>query len=248
MNVLTYYFSQLNNPVDSDKFPSFIGTSQDSQDSNKSPIFEMPPLGREPFTPLVKDKGELSEERSLSLDRQPLSPLDKEKSVETKILRLPQELNDKIFQIAEERSQGLLIKLQQYFFNNKVTIPGLSFHITGRYLGNPQNLLFQFIQIGINLDICPNPLPIPIESMTPITVKLLLDYGMISQIWFSDKSKLTNFPYKLKRSYELNLFPNKSIFIDIDSIPPEWVNKNNFSYKLLPSYHFICLYASSSKR
>jgi hypothetical protein len=46
MNVLTYYFNQLNNPVDSDKFPSFTGTSQDSQDSNKSPIFEMPPLGR----------------------------------------------------------------------------------------------------------------------------------------------------------------------------------------------------------
>ena len=178
MNVLTYYFSQLNNPVDSDKFPSFIGTSQDSQDSNKSPIFEMPPLGREPFTPLVKDKGEQSEEKSLSLDRLPLSPL-----------------NDKIFQIAENRSQGLLIKLQQYFFNNKVTIPGLSFHITGRYLGNPQNLLIQFIQVGINLDICPNPLPIPIESRTPITVELLLNYGMISQIWFSDKAKLTNFPY-----------------------------------------------------
>jgi hypothetical protein len=184
----------------------------------------------------------------LSLDRQPLSPLDKEKekSLETKIFRLPQELNNKIFQIAENRSQGLLIKLQQYFFNNKVTIPGLSSHITGRYLGNPQNLLFQFIQVGINLDICPNPLPIPIESMTPITVELLLDYGMILQIWFSDKTKLTNFPYKLKRSCELSLFPNKSLFIDIDSIPPEWVNKNNFSYKLLPSYHFICLYASSS--
>jgi hypothetical protein len=106
--------------------------------------------------------------------------------------------------------------------------------------------LFQFIQVGINLDICPNPLPIPVESMTPITIELLLDYGMISQIWFSDKAKLTNFPYKLKRSCELNLFPNKSLFIDIDSIPPEWVNKNNFSYKLLPSYHFICLYASYS--
>ena len=77
----------------------------------------MPPLGRETFTPLVKDKGKKSEVKSLSLDRQPLSPLDKEKSVETKILRLPQELNDKIFQTAEERSQGLLIKLQQYFFN-----------------------------------------------------------------------------------------------------------------------------------
>ena len=131
----------------------------------------------------------------MSLDRQPLSPLDKVKNVETKILRLPQELNDKIFQIAENRSQGLLIKLQQYFFNNKVTFSGLSFHITGRYLGNPQNLLIQFIQVGINLDICPNPLPIPIESMTPITVELLLNYGMISQIWFSDKAKVTNFPY-----------------------------------------------------
>ena len=70
----------------------------------------MPPLGREAFTPLVKD--EQCELQSLSLDRQPLSPLDKEKSVETKILRLPQELNNKIFQTAEDRSQGLLIKLQ----------------------------------------------------------------------------------------------------------------------------------------
>ena len=150
------------------------------------------------------------------LDRQPLSPLNKEKSVETRILRLPQELNDKIFQTAEERSQDLLIKLQQYFFNHKVTIPGLSSHITDRYLGNPQNLLFQFIQVGINFDICPNPLPIPIESMTPITIELILDYGMISQILFSDKVKLTNFPYKLRKSCELSLFPNKSLFIDID--------------------------------
>ena len=64
----------------------------------------MLPLGREPFTPLVKNKGELSEVKSLFIDRQPLSPLNKEKSVETRILRLPQELNDKIFQTAEERS------------------------------------------------------------------------------------------------------------------------------------------------
>ena len=154
----------------------------------------MPPLGQDAFTPLVKDKGEQCELKSWSLDSQSLFPLDKEKSVETQILKLPQELNDKIFQIAENRFQGLLIKLQQYFFNNKVTIPGLSSHITGRYLGNPQNLLFQFIQVGINLDICPNPLPIPVESMTPITIELLLDYGMISQIWFSDKAKLANFP------------------------------------------------------
>ena len=48
------------------------------------------------------------------------------------------------------------------------------------------------------MDIYPNPLPIPIESMIPIIVELLLDYGMISQIWFSDKTKHTNFPYKLK--------------------------------------------------
>ena len=144
------------------------------------------------------------------------------------------------------RSQGLLIKLQQYFFDNKVTIPRISSHITDRYLGNQQNLLFQFVQIGINLDMCPNPLPIPIDSMTPITIELLLDYVIVSQIWFSDKTKLANFLYKLKKACELNLFPNKSIFIDIDSIPPEWVNKNNYSYKLLPSYHFICLYASSS--
>ena len=71
MNALTYYFSQLNNSVDSDKFSSFTGTSQDS---SKSPtkitkILEMPPLGRETFTPLVKDKGELSEEKSLTLYR-----------------------------------------------------------------------------------------------------------------------------------------------------------------------------------
>jgi hypothetical protein len=64
--------------------------------------------------------------------------------------------------------------------------------------------LFQFVQIGINLDTCSNPLPIPIDSMTPITIELLLDYGMISQIWFSDKTKLANFPYKLKNSCELN--------------------------------------------
>jgi hypothetical protein len=57
--------------------------------------------------------------------------------------------------------------------------------------------------------------------MTPITVELLLNYGMISQIWISDKSKLANFPYKLKRSCELNILLNKSFFIDIDSIPPE---------------------------
>jgi hypothetical protein len=55
--------------------------------------------------------------------------------------------------------------------------------------------------------------------MTPITVELLLDYGMVSAIWFSDKVKLANFPYKLQKSCELNLFPNKSLFIDIDSIP-----------------------------
>ena len=76
-------------------------------------LLEMPPLGRETFTPLVKDKGEQCELINLSLDRQPLSPLDKEKSVEAKILSLPQELKDKIFQTAEDRSQGLLIKLQQ---------------------------------------------------------------------------------------------------------------------------------------
>ena len=122
----------------------------------------MPPLGRDAFIPLVKDKGEQCELKSLSLDSQSLSPLDKEKSVETKILRLPQELNEKIFQLGEERSQGLLIKLQQYFFTNKVTIPGISSHTIDGYLDNQQNLLFQFVQIGINLDTCPNPLPIPI--------------------------------------------------------------------------------------
>ena len=82
--------------------------------------------------------------------------------------------------------------------------------------------------------------------MTPITVELLLDYGMISQIWVSDKSKLSSFPYKLKRSFEINMLLNKSLFLDIDSIPTELVNKSNYSYTLLPSYHFIYLHASSS--
>jgi hypothetical protein len=249
LNALTYYFSQLNNSVDSSEFSSFAGVQSTFQDSSSSTqmakLLEMPPLGREAFTPLVKDKGEQCELISLSLDRQPLSPLDKEKSVEAKILSLPQDLKDKIFQSAENRSQGLLIKLQQYFFNNKVSIPGFSSHISDRYLDSQQSLLFQFVQVGINLDICPNPLPIPVESMTPISVELLLDYGMISQLWVSDKTKLANFPYKLKRSCELNMLLNKSLYLDIDSIPPEWVNKNNYSYKLLPSYHFICLQPSS---
>jgi hypothetical protein len=91
----------------------------------------------------------------LSLDKQPLSPLVKEKSVEAEILRLLQERKEKIFQITKDRFQDLLIKLQQYFFNNKVNIPGLSSHTIDRYLGNQQNLLFQFVQIAINLDICP---------------------------------------------------------------------------------------------
>ena len=74
MNALTYYFSQLNNSVDSSKFYSFAGIQATFQDSSSSStqntkILEMPPLGRETFTPLVKDKGELSEEKSLSLDR-----------------------------------------------------------------------------------------------------------------------------------------------------------------------------------
>ena len=68
---------------------------------------------------------------------------------------------------------------------------------------------------------------------------------MISQIWVSNKTKLSNFPYNLKKFCKLNIFPNKSLYIDIDSIPPEWVNKNDYSYKYLPSYHFICLFASS---
>ena len=65
----------------------------------------MLPLGRGAFTPPVKDKGEQCELKNLSLDSQSLSPLDKEKSVETEILKLPQELNNKIFQLAEDRSQ-----------------------------------------------------------------------------------------------------------------------------------------------
>jgi hypothetical protein len=175
----------------------------------------MPPLGRETFTPLVKDKSEQSEENSLSLNRQPLSPLDKEKCVETENFKLPQELKDKIFQTAEDRSQGLLIKLQQYFFDHKVTIPGLSSHITDRYLGNQQSLLFQFVQIGINLDICSNPLPIPIESMTPITVKLLLDYGMISQIWVLDKTKHNDNQDKINSIINMKL-------LEMDRVKAVW--------------------------
>ena len=68
--------------------------------------------------------------------------MDKEKSVETEILKLLQELKEKIFQLVEERSQGLMIKLQQYFFTNEVNILELSSNIANRYLGNKQNLLF----------------------------------------------------------------------------------------------------------
>ena len=71
-----------------------------------------------------------------------LSPMDKEKSVETEILKLLQELKEKIFQLVEERSQGLMIKLQQYSFTNEVNILELSSNIANRYLGNKQNLLF----------------------------------------------------------------------------------------------------------
>ena len=82
INALTYYFSQLNNSVDSSKFSSLTGIQTTSQDPSSSStqitnFLEMPPLGREAFTPLVKDKGEQCELQSLSLDRQPLSPLDK---------------------------------------------------------------------------------------------------------------------------------------------------------------------------
>ena len=72
LNALTYYFSQLNNTVDSSKFSSSTGIQTSSQDPNSSSIQitkEMPPLGRETFTPLVKGKGKQSEEQSLSLDR-----------------------------------------------------------------------------------------------------------------------------------------------------------------------------------
>jgi hypothetical protein len=87
INALTYYFSQLNNTVDNSKFSSFTGIQLTQDPSSSSThianLQEMPPLGRETFTPVVKDKSKQSEENSLSLDRQPLSPLDKEKSVET---------------------------------------------------------------------------------------------------------------------------------------------------------------------
>jgi hypothetical protein len=125
VNALTYYFSQLNNnSIGSKQFPFFTNVQTTSQDPSSSKsnystqianLLEMPPLIRDAFTPLVKDKGEQCELKNLSLDSQSLSPLDKEESVETKIIRLPQELNHKIFQLAEDRSQGLLIKLQQYF-------------------------------------------------------------------------------------------------------------------------------------
>jgi hypothetical protein len=52
-------------------------------------LLEMHPLGRDAFIPFIKDKGEQCELKSLSLDKQPLFLLDKEKSVETKILKLP---------------------------------------------------------------------------------------------------------------------------------------------------------------
>jgi hypothetical protein len=73
LNALTYYFSQLNNLVDSSEFSYFAGVQSTFQDSSSSTqiakLLEMPPLGREPFTPLVKDKGEQCELISLSLDR-----------------------------------------------------------------------------------------------------------------------------------------------------------------------------------
>ena len=63
INALTYYFSQLNDSVDSSKFSFFAGVQTPFQDSSCSSIQitkyqEMPPLGRATFTPLVKDKGE----------------------------------------------------------------------------------------------------------------------------------------------------------------------------------------------
>jgi hypothetical protein len=62
INALTYYFSQLNNSVDNSKFSSFAGVQTTFQDPSSSTqttkLLEMPPLGRETFTPLVKDKGE----------------------------------------------------------------------------------------------------------------------------------------------------------------------------------------------
>ena len=69
VNALIHYFSQLNNLVDSSKFSSFTGTSQDPSSSSTkvSNFIEMPPLGQETFTPLVKDKGKKSEVKILSL-------------------------------------------------------------------------------------------------------------------------------------------------------------------------------------
>jgi hypothetical protein len=93
VNALTYYFSQLNNnSIDNNKFPFFTSVQATSQNPGNSKsnystqianLLEISLLGQEAFTPVVKDKGEQCELKSLSLDRQPLSPLDKEKSVET---------------------------------------------------------------------------------------------------------------------------------------------------------------------
>ena len=74
VNALTYYFSQLNNSVDSIRFSSFAGIQTTFQNPSSSStqitkFLEMPPLGRETFTSLVKDKGEQCEMNSLSLDR-----------------------------------------------------------------------------------------------------------------------------------------------------------------------------------
>ena len=75
INILTYYFIQSNdNSIDNSKFSSFTGIQTTSQAPSSSStqitnLLEMPPLGREAFTPLVKDKAEQCELQSLSLDR-----------------------------------------------------------------------------------------------------------------------------------------------------------------------------------
>jgi hypothetical protein len=78
VNALTYYFSQFNNnSMDSNQFPFFTGIQATSQDPSSSKsnystqianLLEMLPLYRDAFTPLVKDKGEQCELKSLSLD------------------------------------------------------------------------------------------------------------------------------------------------------------------------------------
>jgi hypothetical protein len=78
VNALRYYFSQLNNnSIDRTQIPFFTSVQTTSQDLSSSKfnystqianLLKVPPLGRDAFTSLVKDKGERCELKSLSLD------------------------------------------------------------------------------------------------------------------------------------------------------------------------------------